>query len=85
MAELGVASVELCVGNEFVAWGVLVLTGGVAAVGLAVGDEFAVGVLTDGDNVSWVEGLFASPQPMSAIKQLAIRVISSLPILKPVL
>lgn len=79
------AAVELCVGNEFLAWGVLMLTGGVAAVGLVVGDEFAVGVLTDGDNVSWVEGLFASPQPMSAIKQLAIRVISSLPILKPVL
>jgi hypothetical protein len=85
MAELGVAAVELCVGNEFLAWGVLMLTGGVAAFGLVVGDEFAVGVLTDGDNVSWVEGLFASPQPISAIKQLAIRVISSLPILKPVL
>src|SRR4028119_40707 len=78
--ELGTAAVRFSVGDEVVACGVLVLTGtgGVAAVGLSAGDEVVacgVLVLTGGEDVSWVEGLFVSPQPMRAIKKLAMRVI----------
>jgi hypothetical protein len=69
-----------------VAWGVLVLMGGVTAVGLSLGDEvvaWGVLVLMGGGDVSLVEGGFASPQPMSTNKKLAVRLILSMFILKP--
>jgi hypothetical protein len=39
--------------------------------------------LIGGGDVSWVEGGFASPQPMSNNKKLAVRLILSMLILKP--
>jgi hypothetical protein len=69
-----------------VAWGVLLLTGGVTAVGLSAGAEvvaWGVLVLIGGGDVSLVEGDCASPQPISTNKKLAVRLILSMLILKP--
>jgi hypothetical protein len=60
--------------------------GGVTTVGLSAGAEvvaWGVLVLMGGGDVSLVEGGFASPQPMSTNKKLAVSVILRLLILKP--